>query len=445
MALSTLKFHILTFGCQMNEHDSFRMAEILRACGYEDAQSLDEADLILINTCSVRKNPENKVYSMLGTLRRLKDSDRDIIIGVAGCVAQQEGERILQREKCVDLVFGPDHYFRLPEMLERVKHGERVLETAWSEPSSKSRVDNFIPEEWLEAGHLDGCKAYVSIMKGCNNFCSFCIVPHTRGRETCRPLESILKEVEALVHRGAKEIWLLGQNVNSYRANEVDFYTLLDTISSQEGVVRVRFTSSHPKDWDEKLTTLVATRRSICNQLHLPLQSGSDRILDLMNRRHTFAQYFSIINDLKTHIPTIELSTDIIVGFPTEKEEDFQATLRALEEIRFSSVFSFKYSPRPGTRAAAMSDDVPRSVKEERLQRLIELQEKINREHMDSLVGTVQEVLIDSCHKKNPNVLNGRTEGYRPVKLSGSGLKIGDRVSVRITGYRNHWLEGVVV
>lgn len=437
------KFFIQTFGCQMNEHDSFRMSEILKHCGFQPTDSPSQADVILINTCSVRRNPQNKVFSLLGQLRRLKNSHPNLIIGVAGCVAQQEGENILRRERAVDMVFGPDHYFRLPEILERVRKGERVVLTDRTDDIYE-RVDNFIPDNWLEAGHVDGCKAYVVIMKGCNNFCSFCVVPHTRGREVCREPNNILREIETAINKGAKEVWLLGQNVNSYRAHGMDFYDLLDEVSQIKGLLRVRFTSSHPKDWDDRLSDLMAERPTICNQLHLPLQSGSNRILELMNRRHTIEEYLEKIHCLKNRVPNVELSTDIIVGFPTETEEDFEATLQVLEEVRYGQVFSFKYSPRPNTRAAEMPDDVPRKVKEDRLQRLIHLQEKINQEQIQSYVGTVQSVLIDGCHLRDARIKNGRTEGYRPVKIRDAELKVGDLVNVRITGYENHWLEGVL-
>ncbi|HOJ34478.1 MAG TPA: tRNA (N6-isopentenyl adenosine(37)-C2)-methylthiotransferase MiaB [Candidatus Hydrogenedentes bacterium] len=437
------KFFIQTFGCQMNEHDSFRMSEILKHCGFEATDCPSQADVILINTCSVRRNPQNKVFSLLGQLRRLKKSRPNLIIGVAGCVAQQEGENILRCERAVDMVFGPDHYFRLPEILERVRKGERVVLTNRTDDIYE-RVDNFIPDNWLEAGHVEGCKAYVVIMKGCNNFCAFCVVPHTRGREVCREPQNILREIKTAVEKGAKEVWLLGQNVNSYRAHGMTFYNLLDEVSQIDGLLRVRFTSSHPKDWDNTLSDLMAERPTICNQLHLPLQSGSNRILDLMNRRHTIEEYLEKIRYLKNRLHDIELSTDIIVGFPTETEEDFEATLRVLEEVRYSQVFSFKYSPRPNTRAAEMPDDIPQKVKEERLQRLIHLQEKINGEQIQSYIGTVQSVLIDGSHLRDSRIKNGRTEGYRPVKIRDAGLKVGDLVNVRITGFENHWLEGVL-
>ena len=289
------KAFIQTYGCQMNEHDTHQMMGVLAREGYAVSESPEGADLVLINTCSVRHNPENKVYSQLGRLRELKHSNPGMVIGVGGCVAQQEGESILEREKTVDMVFGPDNLFRLPEMIERVRQGERVLMTKW-QPHDR-RVQNFIPEEWVEQGHVDGCKAFVTITKGCDNFCSFCVVPYTRGREVSREPENTLREVRALVAQGAREIWLLGQKVTSYRVpaalgggawasppchGDYGFYELLDAVSQVPGLARVRFTSPHPNDWTDALSELMASRKTICNQLHLPFQSGSDRILQLM-------------------------------------------------------------------------------------------------------------------------------------------------------------------
>jgi len=424
----------------MNEHDSFRMMEVLKAEGYAFTETPEDASLILVNTCSVRHNPENKVYSLIGSLRDLKQANPGLIIGVAGCVAQQEGRRILEREKAVDLVFGPDNYFRLPELIAAVQKGERVCETAWLPRERK--VQNFIPEEWVERGHVDGIRAYIAITKGCNNLCSFCIVPFTRGREVSREQEGILREARSLIAQGAREIWLLGQNVNSYAAAEdYRFYDLLNDMSRLEGLARLRFTSPHPKDWNNDLSDLMASRKSICKHLHLPFQAGSDRILQLMGRRHTLDAYLEKIRYLQKAAPEVEITTDLIVGFPTETAEEFEQTLFALREVRFGQVFSFKYSPRPGTKAAEMEDDVPREVKEERLARVIETQAAINEDKMRALLGTEQEVLIDGAHPRLRGVMNGRTDGYRPISVRTAAAEIGELVRARVTGYRNHWLE----
>ena len=436
------KAYIRTYGCQMNEHDSFRMAQVLAEAGYEPTADMAEAALILVNTCSVRHNPENKVYSFLGMLRERKQRDPDLVVGVAGCVAQQHGERILARSPVVDLVFGPDNYFRLPEMIEAVRAGERVVMTDWL--PGRGRVQNFISEAWLERGHVEGCKAYVAISKGCSNACSFCIVPRVRGREVCREPDNILREARDLIRKGAKEIWLLGQNVNSYRAGDVGFRELLDAVS-QLPLERLRFTSPHPKDWTNGLSDLVAERKTICNYVHLPFQAGSDRILELMNRRHTIGEYLDKIAYLKSVVPDVEISTDVIVGFPSETEAEYQETLRALETVRFSQVYSFKYSPRPGTRAERFEDDVPREVKRDRLARLIAVQEAINEEQMAGYVGATHEVLIGGAHPKRPGVWSGRTDGYRPVSVAHPDLGVGDMVSVRITGVNGHWLVGEVL
>jgi tRNA-2-methylthio-N6-dimethylallyladenosine synthase len=435
------KAFIQTFGCQMNEHDSQRMARVLADEGYTLTSSPDDASLILLNTCSVRENPENKVYSHLGRLRKLKAARPDLIVAVGGCVAQQEGETILRREKLVDIVFGPDNMFRLPEMLARVRAGERVLMTKWQKRPG-DRVVNFVPEEYVERGHVEGIKAYIAITKGCDNFCTFCIVPYTRGREVSRDAANVVAEARTLVERGAREIWLLGQNVNSYRAGDWGFHELLDAVSLVEGIVRVRFTSPHPNDWDNRLSDLMAERATICNHLHLPFQAGANGILERMNRQHTIEHYLDKVAYMQRVNPGIALTTDLIVGFPGETDADFEETLRVLETVRFSQIFPFKYSTRPGTRAAKYDDDVPRAVKDERLARVIALQDRINDELMAAHVGRVEHVLIDSANTRVRGAMNGRTDGYRPVTVRDARLDIGQLVPVRVTGYRGHWLEG---
>ena len=434
------KAFIQTYGCQMNEHDTYRMTGLLVAEGYTMTEDFEEANLVLINTCSVRHNPENKVYSQLGRLRQLKQERDDIIIGVGGCVAQQEGEAILKREKVVDIVFGPDNLFKLPEMIERVEDGERVLMTKW-QPHER-RVQNFIPEEWVEKGHVEGCKAYISITKGCDNFCTFCVVPYTRGREVSREADNILREARDLASRGAKEIWFLGQNVNSYNAQGFGFYELLQEMVTVEGLERIRFTSPHPNDWNNALSDLMAAEPKICNQLHIPFQAGSSRMLKEMRRGHTLEEYLQKIHYMRSVNPTLELSTDIIVGFPTETEEEFQQTLDVVREARFSQIFPFKYSPRPKTKAAQLPDDVPREVKEDRLARLIALQKEIHEHDIQELIGTTQTVLIDSASTREQHTMSGRTDGFRPVSIKSRDLEIGDLIDVTITAASGHWLYG---
>lgn len=435
------KAYIKTFGCQMNEHDTFQMRNVLEREGYGMTENPEDAELILLNTCSVRQNPENKVYSFLGQVREQKKARPEVIVAVGGCVAQQEGETILKREKTVDLVFGPDNLFRLPEMLAQVKQGERVCDTRWMPRERK--IQNFIPEEWVEHGHVEGVKAYLSITKGCNNMCTFCIVPTTRGREVSREKDNILREARALVRNGAKEIWLLGQNVNSYQSSvDYRFHELLDELSQIEGLARIRFTSPHPKDWNNALSDLMAERPNICKQLHLPFQAGSDRILHAMRRNHTLDEYLAKIKYLQQRIPTVELSTDLIVGFPTESEEDFEQTMHCLREVNFSQVFAFKYSRRPGTPASELEDDVPREVKEERLARVLALQKDYFQARLSSYAGSVQEVLIDGAHGRKRGWMNGRTDGFMPLMIEDDALEIGDFVTTRVTGHQGHWLIG---
>lgn len=434
------RIYIKTFGCQMNEHDSARIMSIAQQLGFSVTDTPETAHLIVINTCSVRENPENKVYSLLGTLRTIKKKRPDTIIAVCGCVAQQEGENILEREPGVDMVIGPDHYFELPELIERVKAGERICATHREYPNPP--VFDFIPDEWLEKGHREGIKAYIVISKGCNNACSFCIVPRTRGREVYRTPENILREVQSAVAEGIREIWLLGQNVNAYKyRSDYRFVNLLKEVSEVENLWRIRFTSPHPYDWNKELTDLIAERENIARHIHLPLQSGSNRILKLMRRKHTIEQYIDHIDYLRKKVPAIEISTDLIVGFPTETDEDFEETLQVMKEIRFSQIYPFKYSPRPGTYAEKLGDTVPRKVKEERLARVIELQEQINQSAMQQLVNTEQEVLIEEKHPRNKNFWNGRTNSYRSITVSGENLNVGDLIHARVTGFRGHWLE----
>lgn len=436
------KAFIQTYGCQMNEHDTHKMKGVLVGEGYEITEVLDEASLVVINTCSVRANPENKVYSYVGRLRELKASNPDLIVAVGGCVAQQEGEAILARDKTVDAVFGPDNLFRLPEIIERVRAGERVCMTKW-QPHEK-RVQNFIPEQWVENGHVEDCKAYISITKGCDNFCTFCVVPYTRGREVSRESENILREARSLISNGAKELWLLGQNVNSYRVGDFGFYELLDEMSQLPGLYRLRFTSPHPNDWTKDLSDLMAERDTICNQLHLPFQSGSNAMLREMRRGHTIEEYIDKARYMREINPALELSTDLIVGFPGESDEDFERTLDVLKEVRFSIIYPFKYSPRPKTKASQIDDDVPLAVKQERLARVIELQDGILEEDIKRYVGTTQDVLIDGAHPRQRHTMSGRTDGHRPVSIKSETLEIGDHVSVHITDASGHWLYGTI-
>lgn len=434
------KAFIQTFGCQMNEYDSNRMKEILLGEGYQITEELEQAQLVLVNTCSVRENPENKVYSLVGRLSILKKKNPDLIVGVGGCVAQQEGENILKRSKAVDMVFGPDCIIKLPRMLREVRAGKRVLSTSWM-PREK-KIQNFIPKEEIHRGHVEGCKGMVAITKGCDNFCTYCIVPTTRGRLVSRELDNIVEEVRELIKKGAREIQLLGQNVNSYRARENGFYELLKEVANLEGLKRVRFMSPHPNDWNHRLTDLMASHPVICKQLHLPFQAGADRILKLMKRDHTAVEYLDKINYMKEKIPGITFGTDIIVGFPGETDKEFKETLNILKEVRFSQVYAFKYSPRPGTKAVAMEDSIPKEVKETRLAELFELQKSIERKETLTLLNQDMGILIESAHPRERLAMSGRTDGNIPVTIPDCDFEIGDMVSVKITEVRAFSLTG---
>ncbi len=440
------KAFIQTFGCYMNEYDSQRMSHLLTRGGYQLVQNAENANLILLNSCSVRHSPENKIYSFLGRVRDLKKQKKDLVIGVGGCVAQQEGSNILKREPIVDLVFGTDNYNNLLEMLAEVEQGHRVLKTQWM--SREKKVQNFVPSEDINKPYIQGCKAYLSITKGCDNFCSFCVVPFTRGREVSRNADNILLEADNLVNQGIKEIILLGQNVNSYKAVGVDFYHLLENMSKIEGLQRIRFTSPHPKDWNDKLTDLMASSVKICNQLHLPYQSGSNSILHLMRRGHTIENYLKKIAYLKKIIPAISLSTDLIVGFPGEGEKDFQKTLDVLKTVKFNQVYAFKYSPRPNTRAAKMEDDVLQKTKEKRLAKVLNLFETIRSRKFKTLIGLEKKILIEGMHPKNKTLFLGRSEENISVSVEkeiNSNIEIGDLIQVKIQGKKKHSLWGTQI
>ena len=430
--------HIQTFGCQMNEHDSQRMKEILSREGYEHTENTENAHLILLNSCSIRENPENKIYSQLGRLREFKKQNKNVIIGVGGCVAQQEGDAILKREKTVDMVFGTDNYFRLPEMIKAVQEGKRIVQTGWM-PKEK-KVQNFIPETELRTGRVEGCKAFISITKGCNNYCAFCIVPTTRGREVSRGKDNILIEAQDLINKGAKEIMLLGQNVNSYFANGIGFYALLKEVANLSGLKRLRFTSPHPNDWNDELSDLILDHPVICKQLHLPFQAGSDRILKAMRRGHTIDVYLNKMKYLKSKNPEFDLSTDVIVGFPGESNQDFLKTMEVLKTLEFQQVYAFKYSQRPGTRAAKMKDDVPKQLKEKRLSQVLKFQKDIQSYRLQKAIGRIEEILIDGIHTRERFAMTGRTTGNVAVTLQNCNLEIGDLTTLKIMDKRTHSL-----
>ncbi len=434
------KVFIQTYGCQMNEYDTDKMFEVLRHENYFHTDSQEDADLIILNTCSIREKAEHKVYSELGRLRDLKTANPKLKIGVGGCVAQQEGEAILRRDSNVDFVFGTDNLFELPRILRKVHKGEKITKT---QRYDRQKVRNFIPEYTYQKLQHSGIKSHLTITKGCNNYCSFCVVPVTRGLEVSRKPDQIFAEAERLISTGTREICLLGQNVNSYKANGVDFVELLQRLDKLEGLQRLRFTSPHPKDFHEKLADAIVSLPSLCEQLHLPLQSGSDRILHRMRRWYTMETYYQKVAMLRERLPTATLSTDLIVGFPGETDKEFEMTIEAVRKIRFDLIYSFKYSPRPSTRAANYSGHLSESAKSERLKILLEIQEKIVREKFQALVGTEQEVLIEGNHHRKANTTAGRTRGNHPVSIKNSTKNAGDLMTVLITKANQNSLEAV--
>ncbi|HLS82401.1 MAG TPA: tRNA (N6-isopentenyl adenosine(37)-C2)-methylthiotransferase MiaB, partial [Steroidobacter sp.] len=407
--------HIRTFGCQMNEYDSARMADVLReSAGYELTDDPEQADLLLLNTCSVREKAQEKVFSQLGGWRRLKQARPDLLIGVGGCVASQEGEGVVKRAPYVDLVFGPQTLHRLPAMIDEIKkHGRAVVDVSFPE------IEKF---DALPEPRAEGATAFVSIMEGCSKYCSFCVVPYTRGDEVSRPLESVLAEIRALAAQGVREVNLLGQNVNAYRGPTedgalCDLGTLIYCVAEVEGIERIRFTTSHPVEFNDSLIEAYRDVPQLANYLHLPVQSGSDRILAAMKRGYTALEYKQKIRKLRAVRPDISISSDFIVGFPGETERDFEATMDLIAEVGFDLSYSFIYSARPGTPAAQLADDTPEVVKK---QRLALLQTRINQQAQQfsrRLVGSRQRILVSRPARKDPGQLAGRTECNRVVNF----------------------------
>ncbi len=434
---------IKTFGCQMNEYDSARMADALGVtCGLETVDTPEQADVLLLNTCSVREKAQEKVFSQLGKWRPLKEKNPNIIIGVGGCVASQEGEAIRTRAPFVDIVFGPQTLHRLPEMLGEVEaHRRAVVDVSFPEIEKFDRL----PEPRAE-----GPTAFVSIMEGCSKYCTFCVVPYTRGEEVSRPFDDVIAEVAGLAAKGVREVNLLGQNVNAYRGvmhdGEIaDLALLIHYVAAIDGIERIRYTTSHPVELSDSLIEAYAEVPELVSFLHLPVQSGSDRILAMMKRGHTALEYKSKIRRLREMRPDICLSSDFIVGFPGETDADFEDTMKLIEEVGFDQSFSFIYSPRPGTPAADLPDDVPLEVKKARLARL---QTKINeqaRAISEAMVGTTQKVLVEGTSRKNEAEIAGRTENNRVVNFPGDQALTGQFVEVRITEALPNSLRGELI
>jgi len=435
------RVYIETYGCQMNEHDTERIFRLLEGSHYLETKDAKEADFILINTCSVREKPEHKVYSALGRYKWLKEK-RGTIIGVAGCVAQQEGDKLLDRIPYLDMVIGTHAIPMIPHLLQRIEvSGERVCDTSFDQDGKYLKA--VLPEKPLEK-----VKSYVTIMQGCDHFCSFCVVPYVRGREKSRSSEEIIEEVRYLAKMGAKEVCLLGQNVNGYGKGleeEMSFSELLGRIHPIEGIERIRFTTSHPKDLSEELIQSFIKLEKLCEHIHLPFQSGSNKVLKAMHRGYTKQSYLQKAYRLKEVCPSIAITADVIVGFPGEEEEDFRETLDLMEKVQFDDLFSFKYSPRKETRAAQFEDKVEEKVKQERLSILQEIQKEATLRKNQELEGRVEEVLVEGSSKQSTQDVTGRTRSNKIVNFGGNLDLVGKLVPVRIVKAYAHSLRGEIV
>ena len=430
------KLFIETYGCQMNVADSEVIASIMKMAGYETCDNLDDADAILLNTCSVRENAENKIYNRLDTLNALRKKDRNLIVGVVGCMAERVKQDLIESYD-VDVVAGPDSYLSLPELFASAEMGEKAINV---ELSTTETYRDVLPERICGA-HVGG---FVSIMRGCNNFCHYCIVPYTRGRERSREVESILKEVVDLCDKGFKEVTLLGQNVNSYCCGDVSFPQLLAKVAETVPSMRIRFTTSHPKDMSDETLEVIASHPNVCRHIHLPVQSGSNRILKLMNRKYTREWYLDRVAAIKRIVPDCGLTTDIFVGYHSETEEDHQLSLSLMRECGYDSAFMFKYSERPGTYASKhLPDNVPEETKIRRLNEMIALQNELSAESYRKDIGKTYEVLVEGVSKRSKSQLFGRTSQNKVVVFDRGNHHIGDFVKVRITESSSATLKGI--
>jgi tRNA-2-methylthio-N6-dimethylallyladenosine synthase len=411
------KIYIETYGCQMNLADTEIVQGVLKRNGYELTGDAEQADVVLINTCAIREHAEERIYGRLGAFRAIKKHKPNLVVGILGCMAERLRSKLIEEERIVDLIVGPDEYRRVPELIDNALIGEKGIAVRLSKTETYDDIEPY---------REDGISAWIAVMRGCDKFCTFCVVPFTRGRERSRPLQSVVNEVKALSERGFKEVNLLGQNVNSYRDGDYDFADLLAAVAKVDPTMRVRFTTSHPQDFSDKLIYTIAEHENICNYIHLPIQSGSNRILKLMNRTYTVEHYLERIEKARQVIPGVSFSTDIIAGFPTETEEDHKMTLDVLREVRYDGAFMFKYSARERTRAYEMGDDVPDEIKTRRLNEIIELQQKISYEINQSLIGKTVEVLVEDFSKKSKDFYMGRTDTNKIVILPKDGLNIGD-------------------
>jgi len=416
--------YIETYGCQMNIADTELVLGILKNHGYEVTKEAKDADVVLLNTCSIRDNAEKRIYGRLGNFKTMKNSKPELVVGILGCMAERLRKDLIEEKKIVDIVVGPDEYRRLPEFLDTAFHGEKGIGVKLSRTET---YDDIIPYR------EDGLQAWISVMRGCDKFCTFCVVPFTRGRERSRSLNSIVEEVKQLSRRGFREVTLLGQNVNSYLDGENDFADLLATCAEVDRKIRVRFTTSHPQDLSDKLLYTIASHPNLCNYIHLPVQSGSNRILELMNRTYTIEHYLKLIEKAKKIIPGVSFSTDIISGFPTETYEDHVMTLDIMRQVRYDGAYMFKYSPREGTKAFNIKDDIGDEIKSKRLQEIIELQQQIAYEINQSLIGDEEIILVEGYSKKSHQFFAGRTDTNKVVIIpADEKIKEGDYVKVKI-------------
>jgi tRNA-2-methylthio-N6-dimethylallyladenosine synthase len=422
------KVYIETYGCQMNLADTEIVLGILQNNGYSVTKHIEDADVVLVNTCSIRENAEQRIYGRLGNFKTIKDQRPELVVGVLGCMAERLRSDLVDKKKIVDVVVGPDEYRRLPELIDIAFNGDKGIGVKLSKTET---YDDIIPYR------EDGLQAWISVMRGCDKFCTFCVVPFTRGRERSRTLSSIIDEVKKLSQRGFKEVTLLGQNVNSYRDDEAasggDFADLLAACAQVDGSMRIRFTTSHPQDLSDKLLYTIAQYPNICNYIHLPVQSGSNRILELMNRTYSIEHYLQLIEKARKIIPGVSFSTDIISGFPTETFEDHVMTLDVMREVKFDGAFMFKYSPREGTKAFRMKDDVPEEIKAKRLQEIINLQQQLSFVMNQELIGKEEVVLVEGFSKKSDKFLSGRSDTNKVTILpADDNIKVGEYVKVKI-------------
>ena len=422
--MSNNNVYIETYGCQMNTADSELVLGILKNKGFSVTEDANNADVILLNTCSIRENAEQRIHGRLGNLKTIKDKKPGTVIGILGCMAERLKKSLIEEKKMVDLVVGPDEYRRIPEFIDQAFSGEKGIGVKLSRTET---YDDIIPYR------EDGLAAWISVMRGCDKFCTFCVVPFTRGRERSRNLDSIVEEIKHLSNRGFREVSLLGQNVNSYNDNGRDFADLLAACAAVDRTIRIRFTTSHPQDLSDKLLYTIAENSNLCNYIHLPVQSGSDRILKLMNRTYTIAHYLDLIDRARRIIPGVSFSTDIISGFPTETYEDHLATLDIMQKVKYDGAYMFKYSAREGTKAYKMEDDVTEEAKSKRLNEIIDLQQSISYEINQSLLETEEVVLVEGDSKKSDQFTAGRTDTNKVVIFpKNDKVKIGDYVKVKI-------------